>query len=54
MITMPDGTTDGPFGLYTEYELTQNGGYQLRISESLMAGDSWTGNAQVTISLSKQ
>ena len=53
MITMPDGTTDGPFGLQTEYNLTQNGGYQLRISESLMAGNPWTGDTLVTVSVSK-
>lgn len=53
MITMPDGTTDGPFGLHTEYNLTQNGGYQLRIGENMMAWEPRTGNAQVTISVSK-
>ena len=37
LITMPDGSTDGPFGLQTSYDLTQNGGYQLTISESMMA-----------------
>lgn len=52
-ITMPDGSTDGPFGLDTQYDLTQNGGYQLRIGENRMAWDPWTGDAQVTVSVSK-
>lgn len=52
-ITMPDGSTDGPFGLQTDYDLTQNGGYQLRISESLMAWEPWTGDVQVTVSVSR-
>lgn len=52
-IIMPDGTMDGPFGLQTEYDLNQNGWYELIISESLMAWDPWTGDVQVTVSLSK-
>ena len=49
---MPDGTTDGPFGLQTEYDLNQNGGYELIVSEIMMAGDPWTGDAQITVKVS--
>lgn len=52
-IVMPDGTMDGPFSTDTEYDLTQNGGYQLIFNENMMAGDPWTGTATVKISLSK-
>lgn len=52
-IIMPDGTMDGPFGLQTAYDLNQNGWYELIVSESLMAWDPWTGDVQVTVSLSK-
>ena len=51
-IVMPDGTTDGPFGLQTEYDLNQNGGYELIVSEIMMAGDPWTGDAQITVKVS--
>ncbi len=52
-ITLPDGTTDGPFGNQTSYNLTQTGIYQLRIGENMMAWTSWTGSVLVTLSLSK-
>ncbi|USN57435.1 MAG: hypothetical protein H6766_03185 [Candidatus Peribacteria bacterium] len=52
-IIMPDGSMDGPFGLDTTYDLTQNGGYQLILSENMMAGDPWSGTAQVTVAVAK-
>ncbi len=52
-IIMPDGTMDWPFGTETTYDLTQNGWYQLRFHENMMAGDPWTGDATITISVSK-
>ena len=52
-IVMPDGTMDGPFGTETEYNLTQNGGYQLIFNENMMAGDPWSGDATLSLTLSK-
>ena len=52
-IIMPDGSQDGPFGSETMYDLTQNGWYQLVFHENMMAGNPWSGNVQVTISVKK-
>lgn len=50
-IVMPDGNMDGPFGTDTKIELTQFGGYELLFHENMMAGDPWSGDALITISL---
>lgn len=52
-IIMPDGMADWPFDKELSYDLSQNWWYQLVFHENTMAGDPWTGNAQVTITLSK-
>ena len=50
-IVMPDGTMDGPFGMHVGYNLDQFGGYTLIFSENQMAGDRWSGNATITVTL---
>lgn len=50
-IVMPDGTMDGPFGSDTTIGLTQFGGYELLYHENMMAGDPWSGEALITITL---
>jgi hypothetical protein len=50
-IVMPSGTTDGPFGKSTGYNLAQFGGYQLIFSENMMAGEPWSGEAIITLTL---
>lgn len=52
-IVAPDGTADGPFGVDTDYDLTQNGGYQLLFHENMMAGDPWSGDVEIQVTLSK-
>ncbi len=52
-IVMPDGTMDGPFWQEVNYELTQKGGYQLIFTENNMAGDPWSGDAMIAVSLKK-
>ena len=52
-IIAPDGTADGPFGQETNYELTQNGGYQLIFNENMMAGDPWSGEVEIKVTLTK-
>lgn len=52
-ITMPNGEMDGPFSREITYDLAVKGDYLLNISESLMAGDPWEGDFEVTISLSR-
>lgn len=50
-VVMPDGTMDGPFGQHVGYNLTQQGGYTLIFSENQMAGDPWSGRANIQITL---
>jgi hypothetical protein len=50
-IVMPDGNMDGPFGTDNIIELTQFGGYELLFHENMMAGDPWSGEAIITLSL---
>lgn len=52
-IVLPNGEMDGPFGREITYDLPVKGDYILSIHESLMAGDPWAGDFEVTISLSK-
>jgi len=52
-IIMPDGQQDWPFNRELDYKLTQNWGYQLFFGESLMQWDQWTGNVEVSLSVSK-
>ena len=53
-IVMPDGQMDGPFWTDTIIELTQFGWYSLLFHENMMAGDPWSGNAIITVSLLKK
>lgn len=50
-IVLPDGSMDGPFGRTIEYDLPDNGAYKLILGESLMAGDPWSGDFDVSIQL---
>ncbi|MDL2283524.1 hypothetical protein LJC19_00005, partial [Oxalobacter sp. OttesenSCG-928-P03] len=50
-ITLPDGTMDGPFGSEMSYDLPAKGDYTLRINENIMAGDPWSGECEVIITL---
>lgn len=50
-IIMPDGQSDGPFGIETEYDLTQFWWYTLVFWESLMQWDHWSGEATISITL---
>lgn len=50
-IIMPDGQSDGPFGIETEYDLDQFGWYTLIFNENMMAGDPWSGEATISITL---
>jgi len=50
-IFMPDGSMDGPFGREIRYSLIQNENYKLSIHENTMAGDPWTGDFNIEISL---
>ncbi len=52
-IEMPNGEADGPFGREMTYSLPVRGDYTLNISENLMAGDPWTGDFEVMLSLDK-
>ncbi len=52
-VILPDGTWDWPFGMSTQYALTQFGWYQLIFNESMMSGDPRSGNAQISITLKK-
>lgn len=50
-IVMPSGTTDGPFWQKTWYNLAQLGGYQLIFNENMMAGEPWSGEALISLTL---
>ena len=50
-IVLPDGTMDGPFGMHTGYNLAQKWWYTLIFSENQMAGDRWSGEAEITLTL---
>ncbi len=50
-IVMPDGSMDGPFGIKTGYNLNQQGWYTLIFSENQMAGERWSGEAVISITL---
>ncbi len=43
-ITLPDSSTDGPFGRSIDYEVPSRGTVRLEIGESLMQGDPWGGD----------
>lgn len=47
-IVMPDGKMDGPFGQKTGYNLWQLGWYEFIFHENMMAGDPWSGAADIT------
>jgi len=49
-IFIPDGASDGPFGLTIHYELNETGDYKFIIAESLM-GEPWTGNYTVHLKI---
>lgn len=50
-IKMPDGKMDGPFGRTLQYPLKDTGAYQLIIGENMMAGDPWTGEFVLKLSV---
>lgn len=50
-LTMPDGTSDGPFGRTIEHILPQKGTYRLSIGENLMMGEPWGGEFTLDIRL---
>lgn len=50
-VVMPDGTMDGPFGQHVGYNLAQLWGYEFRFSENQMAGEPWSGEADITFKL---
>lgn len=52
-IIMPNGNMDGPFGPTMSYDLPVEGDYVLSIHENQMAGDPWSGDFEVSISLEK-
>lgn len=52
-IVMPNGDMDGPFGSTISYDLPVKGNYLLFIHENQMAGDPWSGDFEINISLSK-
>lgn len=52
-IVMPNGDMDGPFGATISYHLPIQGDYLLLIHENQMAGDPWSGDFEINISLSK-
>jgi hypothetical protein len=52
-IIMPNGEMDGPFGTTISRELPVNGRYMLDVHENEMAGEPWTGDFEINISLSK-
>ncbi len=50
-IVLPNGIMDGPFWQKTGYNLAQLGGYQLIFNENMMAGEPWSGEAIITLTL---
>lgn len=52
-IVMPNGDMDGPFSSTISYDLPVKGDYLLFIHENQMAGDPWSGDFEISISLSK-
>lgn len=50
-IVLPSGTTDGPFGQKTWYNLANPGTYQLIFNENMMAGEPWSGEAIISLTL---
>ncbi|NRH20891.1 hypothetical protein HOO68_02510 [Candidatus Gracilibacteria bacterium] len=50
-VVLPDGTMDGPFGQIIGYNLKQFGGYQFIFNENMMAGNRWSGEADITFTL---
>ena len=52
-IILPDNTADGPFGPEISYDLKQLGTYQLIVNENMMAGDPWSGEFTIRITLTE-
>lgn len=50
-IFLPDGTMDGPFGKDISYDLPADGTYKVSIAENMMAGDPWSGDFEISITL---
>jgi hypothetical protein len=50
-IILPDQKSDGPFGRDLKYSLTQTGQYMLIIGENKMAGDPWSGQVELKLTL---
>ncbi len=50
-IEFPDSTFDGPFGRDLHYKIKTPGNYKIIIGEDMMAGDRWTGDFVLKVSL---
>ena len=50
-IEFPDSTFDGPFGKDLHYKIKTPGNYKIIIGEDMMAGDRWTGDFVLKVSV---
>lgn len=50
-IILPNGNSDGPFGMSMNYRIYSDGIYRLLINENIMAGNPWGGVFEVEVSL---
>ena len=50
-VEFPDSTFDGPFGRELHYKIKTPGNYTIIIGEDMMAGDRWTGDFVMKISV---
>jgi len=50
-IEFPDSTFDGPFGRDLDYKIKTPGNYKIIIGEDMMAGDQWTGDFVLKVSV---
>ena len=50
-IEFPDSTFDGPFGKDLRYKIKTPGNYKIIIGEDMMAGDRWTGDFVLKVSV---
>ena len=50
-VEMPDKSYDGPFGSELRYKTKGNGTYRIILAENQMAGDRWTGEYYLSVSV---
>ncbi|MEO8852865.1 MAG: hypothetical protein ABI359_03745 [Ginsengibacter sp.] len=50
-IEFPDSTFDGPFGKEIHYKIKMPGNFNIIIGEDMMAGDRWTGDFILKVSV---